>query len=314
LRLITLLLQNQITKVMIATMLMKRIVPAISNTKRSPILRRPDEYGMVYEDIYFPSEDGLVLEGWYMPSKQASNKVVICNHFSPGNRYGYAGHIKPWKGAGGFEVNFLPKYKALVEAGYNVLAYDLRGHGFSSPAQNGAYNPKFFEYRDVLGSINYIKTRSDTKDMDIHLHSMCLGGNSTLVAMRKHPEFFKDIKSMMLIQPISGDALVRRLCKNMRLGKSGYRVFEKYYRELYGFSITDASPINDAQFVNIPTFVVQVRNDSFTYAEEDVQAVYDAISVDDKKLYWIEGTKLRFKGYTYFSENPEQMIEWYDQH
>ena len=28
--------------------------------------------------------------------------------------------------------------------------------------------------------------------------------------------------------------------------------------------------------------------------------------------YWIEGTTERFRGYTYFSENPEQMIEWYN--
>ena len=299
---------------MIAKMLMKRIVPAVGESKRSPVLRRPGEYGMEYEDITFQSDDGLPLSGWFIPSKKASNKVVISNHFSPGNKYGYAGHIKPWKGAGGFEVNFLPRYKALVEAGYNVFTYDFRNHGMSTPGQNNAYNPRYFEYKDVIGSMKYIQSRPDTKDMDIHLHSMCLGGNSTLVAMHKNPEVFKDVKSMMLIQPISGDALVRKIAKNMRLGKAGYDAFEKYYRELYGYSITDASPIVDAKYVEIPTFVVQVRKDKFTFGEEDVQAVYDALPVSDKKLYWIEGTDQRFKGYTYFSENPEQMIEWYNKH
>jgi len=143
---------------------------------------------------------------------------------------------------------------------------------------------------------------------------MCLGGNSTLVAMRKHPEVFGEVKSMMLIQPISGAALVRRLCKNMRLGNKGYRTFEATYRRLYGFSITDASPIEDAPFVKVPTFVAQVREDAFTYAEEDVQAVYDAIPVEEKKLKWIEGTKQRFRGYTYFSEHPQQMIDWYNKY
>lgn len=301
---------------MVRRLLLRRVVPAIANTRRSPVLRRPNEYGMKYEDIHFEAADGACIEGWYLPSsEQDSNKIVICNHFSPGNRYGYAGHIKPWTGAGGFEVNFLPKYKSLVDNGYNVLAYDLRGHGFSSPANNGAYNPNFFEYKDVIGSLNYVsKIRKDTKNMDIHLHSMCLGGNSTLVAMRKETQLFKDlnIKSMMLIQPISGDALVRKLCQNMRLGEKGYDIFEEIYRELYGFSITDSSPIIDAKYVNVPTFVAQVRNDAFTFAEEDVQAVYDAIPVSEKKLYWIEGTTQRFKGYTYFSENPQQMIDWYN--
>ena len=299
---------------MIAKMLMKRVVPAVGESKRSPVLRRPDEYGMEYEDVTFQSDDGLPLSGWFIPAKKASKKIVISNHFSPGNKYGYAGHIKPWKGAGGFEVNFLPRYKALVDAGYNVFAYDFRNHGMSTPGQNNAYNPKYFEYKDVIGSMNYIKSREDTKNMDIHLHSMCLGGNSTLVAMKENPEVFEGVKSMMLVQPISGDALVRKISKNMRLGKSGYDAFEKYYRELYGYSITDASPITDAKHVKVPTFVVQVRKDKFTFGEEDVQAVYDALPVADKKLYWIEGTDLRFKGYTYFSENPEQMIEWYNKH
>lgn len=299
---------------MISRMLMKRVVPLIANSQRSPILRRPDEYGMEYEDVFFESRDGIPLEGWYMPAQTTSNKIVICNHFSPGNRYGYAGHIKPWKGAGGFEVNFIPKYKALVEAGYNVLAYDLRNHGCSGAGQNGAYNPKFFEYKDVLGSLDYVRTRLETKDMEIHLHSICLGGNSTLVAMNKSPKDFEGIKSMILIQPISGEALVKRLGKNMRLGKSIEREFARVYKEVYGFRVDDASPRLDAKAVAVPTFVVQVRNDSFTYAEEDVQGVFDAIPVEDKKLFWIEGTKQRFKGYTFFSEKPEQMVEWYNQH
>ena len=114
---------------MIVNFMMRRIAGMIADTRRSPILRRPDEFGLEYEDVSFQSADGITLEGWYMPAKKPSNKIVICNHFSPGNRYGYAGHLKGWRQAGGFEVNFIPKYKALVEAGFNVLAYDLRNHG-----------------------------------------------------------------------------------------------------------------------------------------------------------------------------------------
>lgn len=34
----------------------------------------------------------------------------------------------------------------------------------------------------------------------------------------------------------------------------------------------------------------------------------------DKKLFWIEGTNQRFRGYTYFGEHPELMLEWFDTH
>ena len=298
---------------MITKFLMRRIVRMLATVPRSPILRRPSDYGMDYEDVSFPAEDGTVLEGWYIPAQVKSQKIVICNHFSPGNRYGYAGHLKPWRNAGGFEVNFLPKYKALREAGYNVLAYDLRNHGFSAPSQNGGYNPGLFEYKDVLGSLRYVRTRTKTKDMSIHLQSICLGGNSTLVAMRKHPEAFEGIRSMILVQPISGNYLVKRLCKTMRFGKKGEQIFEDTYREMMGYRVTDSAPLEDAPSINVPTFVLQVRNDKMTYPE-DVQSIYDAIPNPDKKLHWIENTKMRFHGYTFFSEHPGMMIDWYDSH
>ncbi len=103
-----------------------------AHSTRTPVLRRPNEYGMAYEEVFFPAMDGITLEGWFIPAN--SDRLVICNHCMPANRYGFPGHLEPWKslGFGDFEVNFLPKYKALHDAGYNVLAYDLRNHGRSS--------------------------------------------------------------------------------------------------------------------------------------------------------------------------------------
>lgn len=58
---------------------------------RTPILHNPKEYGMDYEDVYFPSLDGVVLEGWFIPAP--SNRLVIANHFLLGNRSGYPSHF-----------------------------------------------------------------------------------------------------------------------------------------------------------------------------------------------------------------------------
>ena len=57
--------------------------------RRAPVLRRPDEVGLDYEDVFFPSMDGVPLEGWFIPAD--SDKLIIHNHFLPGNRYGYQG-------------------------------------------------------------------------------------------------------------------------------------------------------------------------------------------------------------------------------
>jgi uncharacterized protein len=95
--------------------------------RRAPVLRRPGEVGLDFEEVTFPSMDGVALEGWFVPAK--SDKLIIHNHFLPGNRYGYPGHLPEFGGLGGFEVNFLPEYKALHDAGYNPSrgrAVDLR--------------------------------------------------------------------------------------------------------------------------------------------------------------------------------------------
>jgi hypothetical protein len=65
-----------------------------AHSTRTPVLRRPDEYGMAYEDVFFPAMDGITtLEGWYIPAD--SDRLVICNHCMPANRYGYPGHSEP---------------------------------------------------------------------------------------------------------------------------------------------------------------------------------------------------------------------------
>lgn len=40
----------------------------------------------------------------------------------------------------------------------------------------------------------------------------------------------------------------------------------------------------------------------------------DITPVEDKKVYYVEDTPWRFHGYTYFSDHPEQMIDWFDSH
>ncbi len=104
---------------------------ALQNLPRTPILYRPSDYDMSYEDVFFHAIDGTVLEGWFIPSE--SDNLIICNHFGTANRSGFSGGESEFWKQRGVAINFLPKYKALHDAGYNMLAYDLRGHGLSAP-------------------------------------------------------------------------------------------------------------------------------------------------------------------------------------
>ena len=284
----------------------------LAKPPRTPILRKPDEYGMKYEDVTFAASDGLEIKGWFIPGN--SNKIVICNHFSPGNLYGYAGHVEPWNTMGGFEVNFLPKYKALHDAGYNVLAYSIRNHGESAASDNEICGVGYWEWQDVLGSLDFVRNNENTANMEIHLHSMCMGANATLRAMEKSPGSFEGIKSWILIQPLHGQTCIERSCEAMGIDvNSGIHEFEPINKELTGLSFEDHNMRPLIQNVKLPTLMLQVRNDMVSRAS-DIQEIYDMLEVDDKDLIWVEDTPWRFHGYTYFSEHPEQMINWYNKH
>jgi uncharacterized protein len=285
-------------------------VDLFTRSARTPVLRTPDEYGMAYEDVYFPAQDGVTLEGWFIPGK--SDRLIIMNHPMPANRYGYPGHLEPWKNFGGFEVNFLPEYKILHEAGYNILTYDMRNHGRSGMGSGGLVGHGLFEYRDVIGSLRYAKSRPDTKNMKVALYSRCLGANSTIVAMKKHPEEFRHIRAMIALQPVTPKVFLERAME-MNGIENGIELFADAYYQRSGLHLNDVWPMEYAKAVTVPTLVAQVRNDFMT-KPSNVQEIYDTISAKDKKLFWIEGTALRFEGYNYFGKHPQLVLDWFDSH
>ncbi|OAA82459.1 Esterase/lipase [Akanthomyces lecanii RCEF 1005] len=282
------------------------------NGQRSPILRRPSEYGMAYEDIFFPSLDGTVLQGWFIPAPQ-SQKLIIANHPMTCNRYGYPGHLDGYDGFGGFEVNFLPDYKALHDAGFSIIAYDLRNHGISAQGSGGVCGALgYYEARDVVGSLLYARKRPETKNNSIGLLSRCMGGNSTIHAMSHFPSYFgDDIKAMILLQAVSGHAFVEQGAKNAGLDvEATVTAFDKRIHDLTGFRLTELTPIPLARNVTVPTLVAQVRNDCLIDTK-DTQEIFDALSSSEKDIIWIENSTRRFDGYNYFAKNPERMVEWF---
>jgi hypothetical protein len=135
------------------------------------------------------------------------------------------------------------------------------------------------------------------------LLSVCLGGESTCVAMAKHPEEFEHIKSLILLQPVSASYIIEEFVKTINI-PDGYAQFDKALGERTGFHLAEQSPLGYAKSIRIPTLVAQVHHDSMT-RPEDVQSIYDAIPVDEKTLVWIEGMPQRFRATPISESTPK---------
>lgn len=145
---------------------------------RLPLLRtEPNELGLpTFEEVTFPSLDGLVLSGWYIPSKNRA--VIIMVH-----------------SVGGSRVQMRHYARALVESGYGVLFFDLRAHARSEGASS-AFG--WLETNDLLGAVNYVKTRAEIDSNRIGVLGVSLGAQIALRGAAVSP----DIRAVWADGPI----------------------------------------------------------------------------------------------------------------
>jgi uncharacterized protein len=283
--------------------------------ERGPILRTPADAGLDYENVWFLSQDGVPLEAWYIP-RAGSDKLIIANHPRWHNRYGLASHLEPWKSifaplGNDIEVNFIPDYRILYDAGFNVLTYDERNCGHSGAANAGLNSGGRFEARDVVGSLTYARTRPDLEGMTIGLLSRCQGANASIFAMAQQPEQFAGVRCMVAAQPVSVGVILQQSLQRLGI-PDRYDDLDREFHRLTSYTLADLSPVAPARAVTVPTFLYQVHDDIMV-TPSDVQAVCDAIP-NEKQLHWIHGTTRRWDGYLHFQREPQQALEWFATH
>ena len=121
-----------------------------------------------------------------------------------------------------------------------------------------------------------------------------------------------NILAMIALQPAAPRGFVEAALDGAGIA-DGREAFDNALHRRSGYRLDDFRPIEDTKAVTVPTLVAQVHDD-FTMPPSYVQAIYDNISAEDKRLFWIEGTDLRFEGYNYFGEHPELLLEWFETH
>jgi uncharacterized protein len=129
----------------------------------------PNELRNVLETVSFPSAaDNLPLKGWFLPASGTPKGVVILCHGRDDNRAG-----------------MLPHARYLSDAGFSCLLFDFRCCGDSD---GDTTTIGWKETDDVIGAVQYLKSRADTKDLPIGAFGVSMGGASVLQAAAKCPD------------------------------------------------------------------------------------------------------------------------------
>jgi fermentation-respiration switch protein FrsA (DUF1100 family) len=135
---------------------------SMTAVERLPITETPEICGLAYEEVSFPSRvDELSLSGWYLPAEDGE-EVIIMVHGAEQHR------ADP-------NVNMLAIACGLVEHGYGVLMFDMRGHGQSEGERMSA---GYYEVRDLGGAVDYV---SGLGFEDIGVLGFSIGGVTALL-------------------------------------------------------------------------------------------------------------------------------------
>ena len=89
-----------------------------------------------YDEVSWRSADGTALRGWFVPAQGSDHTAIVCH-----------GVMDTKSGVMAF-------VDALHEGGYNILAFDMRGHG-ESDGWTVSYGRR--ERDDILAGLEYLK-------------------------------------------------------------------------------------------------------------------------------------------------------------
>jgi uncharacterized protein len=211
---------------------------------------------------------GAHLEGWLIPA-DASDKLIIANHPMGFSRSGMPTHLEPGKSVSAasgndFEIDFIPDYRILHDAGYNVLAYDLRNFGHSGAANGGIASSGIFEARDVLGSLRYVRERGDARHMTVALFSRCLGCSSTFYAMSRDPRAFTDVRCFVGHPPRDDEGHHETTARAPRCASDRLDELEQLIVLRTSIGSAERVPQEWAKHVRVSTFLYQVHDDVLT--------------------------------------------------
>ena len=274
--------------------------------RRAPLDRTPLTEGMGYEDVVFKATDGLDIRGWFIPAGDRPAPAVAFVHGWLWNRLGNVEGQVPVPDK---SVDFLPAAKALHEAGYGVLLFDLRHHGESDRARA----PLTFgvhEARDFVGAVNYLRGRPDVIDDRIGAIGCSMGGNTAMFGIPA----CQPVKALLAIQPTRVHAFNTNFARDELgpMGPASLLPVDWMYAVLRLPRPTKHNPGEAAPKLG-DTVVQYVQGTGDPWGQMDVVEEFARLTPNALPLVRFESAG-RYEGYRYISERVDDVVRFFREH
>jgi alpha-beta hydrolase superfamily lysophospholipase len=231
-----------------------------------------------FEDVRFTATDGVKLAGWWIPMDPVTDlhhsdqrTVLLC--FDAGDDLA--------RQAGLLNV--------LVTQGYNVLAFDLRGHGNSDGQWTGFGDA---ERHDVLGAIRWLKQYHPAESEKIFGVAGGIGGAALIAAATDPGTDGQSLQALAVfdtyadLSPLSRSLIDDNVARPFR-----HWVFDTVIPVASAYSGTDLSHFSPAKLVADlwprPILIIHGRSDAVVPFQQG-QDLFDAATFPKQSL-WLPG-------------------------
>jgi dienelactone hydrolase len=274
---------------------------------RQPLWQAPPELGLRAEPVEFSSDDGVALRGWFVHRSGddgAPAPAVVFVHGWGWNRLGnQAGHtLLPDR-----TVRFLPAARALAEAGFHVLLFDLRNHGESTAAWPVTFGVR--ESRDVVGAVAMLRKRPDVDRRRIGAIGYSMGANAVIYAIPR----CQPIRAAVAVQPTSAPVFEPRLARTT-MGPAGpllAKLAEPLHMAFGAPPHAEIAPARAAANLGETRMLyIQGSGDQWGTVE-DVRSIAQA--TPNAQPLVVAPSQDRFGGYLYVEEHLDEIVGFFEQ-
>lgn len=264
----------------------------------SDVVATPKDYGLDYEEVSFKTKDNVEIAAWLVHG--AKEKIIVQAHPVTTNKSGH-----------NLDTGALDKSKlarSFVDAGYSVLMFDARNHGRSGVSSKPFAIGTIDEGLDFLAAVDFIGQHPIYGNSKIGIAAECfgVGGVTAAYGMEDGLASRSQVKAITVAQPATWALLMRPAAGDAFVDEVNTQL------ERQGAASLDDFPRHGISKINVPTLVIQNQNDP-SGTMPFVDEYFDAIKA--KKDKWLLNAKAdRGAAYGYIAQNPQKLIEWFNQH
>ena len=218
----------------------------------------PEKYGLSFDEVEIPAVDGGHLYSWWIPASPAAPTLILL--------HGWGRNL----------ARTMPYIQALHPLGYNLLAFDARSHGSSSPVEHptvGTFS------QDVLSVVEYLSQHGSNA---IGLIGLSVGGGACINAAG----WDERIRAVITIGAISHPiAVMKYEFRKRHIPAFVASFLFAYMRWRFGLDFNDIAPVKNITQSNADFLLIHGDHDE-TIPLEQAQAL-SAAGKPEKTRLWI---------------------------